>query len=229
MDVLAIAEAAMRHSIAAVDTVSNNVANAGSIGFKRELPVQTGFASVLEAGANRTENKPALDLSAGALQFTGTPLHFAIEGDGWFQLRSPQGVVLTRDGSFAVNAEGLLVSKQGWPVMLDGSGNLQGSPPTLKGRNELWANGERVGEFQLVAAAASQIEPAGSGVFRLVGSAASAEKATVRQGYLESSNVDTLAEMVTLIESMRHAEAAQRAMRAYDDAVQSALTTLGEF
>jgi len=72
---------------------------------------------------------------------------------------------------------------------------------------------------------------AGPGLFRGASEpvAVNTTAVNVRQGYLEGSNVNSLSEMVGVIDAMRHAESSQRLMRAYDEALETAITTLGEF
>lgn len=229
-DVTAVAEAAMRSSMERLDSVSRNVANANTHGFKREMRVQDGFESHLDAAITP---KAAIkyDFSSGTPQFTGQPLHFAIEGKGWFQLESPQGMLLTRNGNFQLNAQGKLVSAQGWPVVLDGDASFSSDAITLRSNQELWDRTGRVARLELVDAASDALEPAGFALFRSAHTTPlePSGAGTVRQGYLEGSNVNSLTEMVTLMEAMRQAEAAQRMLRSYDDAMGTALTTLGEF
>jgi flagellar basal-body rod protein FlgG len=178
-------------------------------------------------------DRTARDWSAGTLRHTGSSLNFAIEGEGWFQLRSPQGMVLTRDGEFQLDRSGRLVSAQGWPVELDSDASLGSSTPDLNKANELWVDGERVAQFVLAKVEPKSLEALGAGLYRAAngagGGAPGDSTATVRQGFLESSNVNTLSEMVDLMEAMRAAEGSQRIARAYDEALETAITTLGEF
>lgn len=230
-DVSAVAEAAMRSSMERLDSVSRNVANANTHGFKREMRVQGGFDSHLDAAAITPRAVIKYDFSGGTPQFTGQPLHFAIEGKGWFQLESPQGVLLTRNGNFQLNAQGKLVSAQGWPVVLDGDASFSSDAITLRSNQELRDHTGRVARLELVDAPSDALEPAGFALFRSARTTTlePSGTSTVRQGYLEGSNVNSLTEMVTLMEAMRQAEAAQRMLRSYDDAMGTALTTLGEF
>jgi flagellar basal-body rod protein FlgF len=226
-DMLAIAEAALRNSLTAVDSVSRNIANASTHGYKRELRTDADFAAYMDSTAI---THAARDWSAGPMQFTGASASFAIEGEGWFQLRSPQGTLLTRDGAFRVDNDGKLVSQQGWPVLLDAEASIPNGPLSLRADNELWAGDVRVGKFQLADVHAASLEALGPGLYRSKSAALDAPAgASVRQGFVEGSNVNSLSEMVTLIDSVRQAEAAQRMMRAYDEATETALTTLGEF
>lgn len=227
-DTLAIAEAAIRHSMATLDRVSNNVANAATPAYKRELRVQQTFDSRLRA-EEVTRTHAARDWSPGALKFTGGPLDFAIEGDGWFQLQSPQGLVLTRNASLQLGSDGRLISRGGWPVVLDADVAVPPGKLALRANDELWVDDVRVGRFMLVSAPPDTLRVAGPGVYKSEAPTPEAASASVRQGYVEASNVNSLNEMVDLIDAVRQAEAAQRMMRAYDEAMQTALTTLGEF
>ena len=227
-DIFSIAEAAMRSNMAALDTVSHNVANAETRGFKRELHVSPAFDPHLNTALIEPD-RTARDWSAGALRRTGSALNFAIEGEGFFQLRSPQGTVLTRNGEFQLDRSGRLVSPQGWPVMLDSDAGIGSSTPTLNSSKELWVDGERVAQFLLAKVDPKSLEAIGAGMYRATQGMEAAESPTLRQGFLESSNVDTLTEMVDLMEAMRKAEASQRVVRAYDEALETAITTLGEF
>lgn len=233
-DVLALAEAGMRSSIAKLDVISHNMANANTQAFKRELFLHPGFEHYLQPTQPGAQLPPPIverrDWSAGPLTRTGAPLNFALEGEGWFQLRSPQGVVLTRNGDFQLDAQGHLVSQQGWPVMMDADASLAGGIPSLSGNNELSIGGTRVAQFLLVKAPAGALQTAGAGTYRVSdGTALEPASGVLRQGFLEGSNVDSLGEMVGLVEAMREAEASQRVIRAYDEALESAISALGEF
>lgn len=232
-DIFAIAEAGMRNARAALDTVSHNVANVETRGFKREMHVPSAFDPYLQPAQVEPDQAPR-DWRAGPLRRSGSPLDFAIEGDAWFQLRSPNGVVLTRNGSFELDRSGRLVSSQGWPVVLDSDAGIGSSTPALNGENELWVDGRRVAQFLLASVESSRLEAIGGGLYKAPGSEMGGEvqseaAASVRQGFLESSNVNSLSEMVNLVDAMRKAEASQRVMRAYDETLESAITTLGEF
>lgn len=229
-DTLAVAEAAIRNSMETLDRVSHNVANAATPAFKRELRMQRAFDAQLRPDGISGKDTVVRDWSSGPLQPTGSPLHFSIEGNGWFQLQSPQGIVLTRNASLQLGSDGRLVSTHGWPIVLDADTAVPPGELRLRANNELWVDDVRVGRFAIVDAPSQTLRAAGPGVFR--SEAAGLTEATnvkMRQGYLEGSNVNSLNEMVDLIEAVRNAEAAQRMLRAYDEAMETTLTTLGEF
>ena len=104
-----------------VDAVANNLANAQTTGFKRDfsriLQTETGF-----------EVSSQVDLSPGELVNTGNELDAAIDGEGFFVLQTPDGPRYTRSGSFSLNADGELMTKDGARVLDSG-----GSPIVASG------------------------------------------------------------------------------------------------
>lgn len=226
-DIVAIAEAGLRNSLQQLETVSRNVANANTQAYKREIHLQRGFESHFAAAEASAPN--AVDFSAGPLQRTGAPLDFAIEGEGFFQLHTPAGPVLTRDGRFRLDRDGQLVAPDGAPVAVEGNAALNGDLELLADGSLRGADGEQV-RIEVISAAPSQLVPAGPGRFR-------AEHETpaepghyrLRQGYIEGANTDHLREMVDLMGAVRGAQSAQQLLRAYDEAIGSAVSTLGQF
>lgn len=122
-----------------LDVVANNLANAGTTGFKRETTISKPFTDFLIERVNDKDPGPArlprevgrlgigtyivntaTRLTTGSLQPTGNPLDVAITGDGFFTVSTPQGIRYTRQGSFRQNAEGRLVTPDGHEVMVDG-------------------------------------------------------------------------------------------------------------
>jgi flagellar basal-body rod protein FlgF len=231
-DIFAITEAALRANVAKLDSISQNVANTSTQGYKREMYVESAFDRQLVNAQHGTEatHGEVHDWASGPLRQTGSPLHFAIEGEGWFQLQSPQGVLLTRDGSFQIDRQGRLVSTQGWPVVLDSDARFTSTDVSLRANGELWVDGARAGQLSLAKADPATLQVAGPNLFRSTSAtAADGSAVSVRQGFLEGSNVNALTEMVGLMQTMRQAEASQRAAHAYDEALEMAISTLGEF
>lgn len=212
----------------ALDTAAANLANAQTPGYRAEREY---FRSVLlgsEASASqlgRTVNDfgllggDRLSLSQGALQRTGNPLDLAIEGQGFFALRTAQGVRYTRDGSFHRSQTGMLVTQAGEPVL-----SSTGQPiPIPPGEVSVGADGvlsvaggavASVGIFifppsaQLVAEGANRYLAAG-------GSATTALDFTVHQGAIESANQDAVQGTLDLLVMQRQAEMMQRALTVF--------------
>ncbi len=234
--ILGIAEAGIRNGLRQLDAVSNNMANVNTQGYKREVYLNRSFSQYLPGSTGIAGGQPTApstsvrDFAPGPLKYTGSTLNLAIEGKGFFQLQSPQGVVLTRDGQFQINQQGQLVSSQGWPVLLKGTANFDDPNFKVQSDGTVVVGGEQLTQLDLTNPDAQTLEVVGSGLFRTTAAGvASSEGVSVRQGYLEGSNVDSLSEMVKLMGVTRHVEAQQQMIRAYDEMLDSAITNLGQF
>jgi len=105
--------------------VANNIANASTSGFRREGMVFSEHVKRLQEGPSLSMangNARHIDLTQADLSQTGGTFDFAIQGDGFFQIETPNGLRLTRAGSFTPNADGELVTPDGFRVMDEGGG-----------------------------------------------------------------------------------------------------------
>lgn len=115
-----------------LDLVANNIANAGTTGYKRDGAY---FESVLQASLSDQEGEPipgapglefvrsngiASDFESGSIERTGAPLDVAILGSGFLEVQTEQGLRYTRAGSLMVNAAGTLTTRDGKAVMGEG-------------------------------------------------------------------------------------------------------------
>ncbi len=115
-----------------LELITNNLANVNTSGFKKDVAVFEGFTPLLTDAAG-TEVQPhsrllgsdstfgllkkvSTDFSAGAIQMTEEPLDLAIEGEGFFQVQTTEGVRYTRNGHFTLDADRQLVTPSGYPV-----------------------------------------------------------------------------------------------------------------
>ena len=117
-----------------VDVIANNLANAQTTGFKRD------FGRILESETGFRCRNP-VDLSPGDFVTTGNDLDVAIDGQGFFAIETPAGVRYTRTGSFALNADGELVTKDGMQVL-----STSGAPISVgdgDGRDSGWRRWSR--------------------------------------------------------------------------------------
>src|SRR6187431_2064200 len=106
-----------------IEIVTNNLANAQTTGFKRDFGRVLESEQLLDVGTT-------LDATAGVVAFTGNPLDAAVDGEGFFAIQTPAGVRFTRNGSFSLNEDGDLVTKQGMKVL-----SSSGSPINVTGNN----------------------------------------------------------------------------------------------
>jgi len=220
-----------------LEVVSQNIANANTIGYKKD---QISFQEhLLENGAppdGRTmTNYSAIktDLSNGTITRTGNPLDIAIEGNGLIAL---EGGRYTRRGDLMKNSEGVLVTATGVKVMGAG-GPIRIPADALSmdispaGKVSVMQQGTteptdidtiKIVEFGPDAV----ISRAGDGQLTVVGGTPKTGTG-VKQGYLEASNVDAVKEMVHMIELMREFESYQKMIQTFDDAAGNVNNNLG--
>ncbi len=247
-----------------LDVISNNLANVNTSGFKRdgiiigdferiyqekrdELPLQNDTKEAAKF-FNRTVNRtPRIvdkftDFSSMTLRHTGNPLDFALKSpDLFFAVQTPQGVRLTQQSSFDINAQGDIVTKEGYKLLPEnftattnrsihvpqGSALTLGEDGTLaldgnkldkifiarvKNKNLLHKEGDTLYKMDNIEDNSIQVNNSGS---------------YVKQGFLQMSNVNAIDEMVSLIETNRLVEMYQRVMTTQmDDLNRDAITKL---
>jgi flagellar basal-body rod protein FlgG len=158
------------------------------------------------------------DYSQGSLQQTSNPLDFAISGRGFFRVSGPNGDLYTRNGSFHVNANGQLVTQDGYTVQ-----GANGNPITLRpdqtveadDRGNLTQGGQVAGQIQFVSFKDfSELSKQGQTYFRYGGSDKdiSVAPGEMQQGKLEASNVPNTEAAVRLVSVMRQFEMLQKAV-----------------
>ena len=213
----------------ALDTAAANLANAQTPGYRAEREY---FRSVLlgpdafDSQLGQTVNNygllggDRLSMAQGALQATGNPLDLAIEGEGFFQIQTPNGLRYTRDGNFHRAQNGQLVTSAGEPV-LSAAGQTIAVPP---GEVTVGADGVLSVEGGSVASVGVLTFPAGTeltpeGANRYVAPAgvvpAPAKASAIHQGALEAANEDVVQGSLDLIVMQRQAEMMQKALTVF--------------
>jgi flagellar basal-body rod protein FlgF len=206
------------------DQLSNDLANATTAGYKPDASPQHSFGQMLLANTQggvavgSTVQGVALgatytDLTPAAIQETGEPLDFAIEGEGFFAVRTAQGVRYTRNGQFTESASGILTDANGNPVLSQSGAEIKVPAGRALGPGA-------VGVFELTGA-----EKQGQNLF--TGSAGGQAKGLARQGALEASGVDAATVMVEMISSLRSFQSGQQAIQAIGQTLQEASTQVG--
>jgi flagellar basal-body rod protein FlgF len=160
----------------------------------------------------------------------------AIDGPGFFEVQIPGGATgYTRDGEFKINAQGELVTKQGYLVLGDG-GPIQVDPNhsttfSVAPDGTVSQGAEIRGKLNLVSFNdPNLLTPAGGGMFLAKNPTlqqVADDKSTVRQGFLEASNTSPVLEMANMISVMRAYEANQRVIQMQDDRMGRAISELG--
>jgi flagellar basal-body rod protein FlgF len=240
-DVLSIASLAMSNDMVRLDALSHNLANISTTAYRREVVYERPFADLLAStGANAPLAIPlpdpqiAIDPQQGTVRSTGVPLDVALQSaNSWFELIGPNGPVYTRRGDFKLDDRGRLVSQDGWVVIgTTGGITLQGNAAVrIDQQGRVFEGSRPAGQLRVVRfARPSELQDLGNGLFSApTQAAATVDSPQVRQGYLENSNVNSVNEMVQMIETMRRFETNQRLIQNYDDSLGRAIRTLGNF
>lgn len=216
-----------------MQVVANNIANSATTGFRQEGLIFSEFV-------RSTGNGPSLSMASaevrntsmlqGALTKTGGSLDLAIEGDGFFLIETPSGQRLTRAGSFALSAEGDLVTNDGFRV-LDAGGAPVFIPPDaralgISADGTVSDNGRPLAQIGLVQPADPLDMIREDGVmFRTEGDIEPTENGRLLQGFLEGANVDPVSQIARMIEVQRAYEMGQSFLDAENKRILSALDT----
>lgn len=232
---LHLATGGMRLDAERLRAIANNVANATTPGFRRELVQADAFAAAMAAAADLPAPpvSVAVDPGAGPLRQTGRPLDVALKGVNLLEVQGGAGTAYTRNGALRLDAEGRLVTASGQPVAADG-GDIRASgnaPLEILPSGEV-RQGERVlGRLKVVSfGAGAQMRALGDGLYEVHGTPrpADADASVLLSGHLEGSNVTAAAEMLSLTETMRHYEALQRIVQGHDEMLEKAIRRLGD-
>ncbi|MFA6230055.1 MAG: flagellar basal-body rod protein FlgF [Rhodanobacter sp.] len=226
----------------AQEAVSNNLANASTVGFKSEL---SAFRSlpVLGDGLSTRVNAVAVGLgqdpSQGSLRTTGRPLDVALNGSGWLTVQAPDGSEgYTRAGNLQVTSDGQLTDSHGYPVMgasgpitIGDSQNISigedgtiSAVPAGNGPNTVSA----LGQLKLVNPDPSTLTQGADGLLHMAnGGQADVDPAVrVTSGALESSNVNASAELVKMIALSRQYDMQIKSIKSAEDNAASATKLL---
>jgi flagellar basal-body rod protein FlgF len=258
-----------------VETIAHNVANANTPGFKKDHLAFKEYLTEIEKGNSEidlpnkewkpedfyksygAENSKVMvagsftNFQQGQLVPTGSPLDLGIQGKGFFEFLTPNGVRYGRKGTFTLNGEGVLVNEKGYPVL--GSLEIPETPAnqpalpqpsermiTIKGNSivvmengEILLDGRKRGALSIVEFKdPHSLRKEGNSLFinRDVKNILAQQTNTkVRQGFLEQSNVNAIEEMSKLLKAHRHFESIQKVIKAYDTLSGKAVNEISRF
>lgn len=241
----------MMQQQARLEVVSNNLANATTVGFKKEGSTSQAFDSMLaikvkdasEHFLDRTIGNVSLgvkvgetytDYGQGSFKSTGNLLDVAIAGDGFFAISytSKNGVESTmyqRAGNFTLTNDGFLVTKDGDYVLgQDGPINIPTQATiAINELGEIYADNEYVDRFNIVDFEDyNYLSKFGENMYEALNGATFKEPQStkVQQGYLEMSNVNVVSEMVEMISISRAYESNQKLITSIDETLGKAVT-----
>jgi len=224
-------------NLRAQQTISHNLANVSTTGFQADLDAYKSLALKGDGFDTRVYNqhyRSGVDFQHGAMMNTGRELDAAIQGEGLFAVQAPDGSeAYTRAGDFRVDQNGFLTTGRG--LMVLGEGGPVSIPPYQKldigsdGSISIVALGQTadsvtiVDRIKMVKPELEQLKKGGDGLLRLPDGGISEADATVRlvSGTLESSNVNAVSELVSLLDNSRQFELQVKMMKAAEEADES--------
>ena len=234
------ASAGMASQMAALDLLSNNIANVNSIGYKTDFemlvrqtssPLSYGMNGVVR-GTGTLSVRQSLDLGQGSLIQTGRTFDLALQGSGMFAVRSPGGAInYTRDGRFHLDAQRQLVDDSGNAVL-----SAAGQPMTLPDNQGQTFTVETTGTIRLSDATYGQVgvfdaaggwQKGGNGLYAPVGAAQVVSSTPVRQGMVENANLDLVRTMGMIMSVQRSYEAATQLQHTEDQILQQSVNDVG--
>ncbi len=254
----------MMEEMRRMDVMTNNLANADTTGYKKEGTVNQSFDAQLALKIKDTSEIMAArrlgdvslgvkvgetyrDYGQGSFSVTDNPYDVALDGEGFFaiEFRSKNGqtsIKYTRDGSFTVDRNGYLMTKDGDYVLnangarttTGGAANYIRIDPNQEARIEtdgtIYQNNQPVGQIGLVDFADyNYLEKYGENLYDVVpGAQLAASNAKIEQGCLEMSNVNIVSEMVDMITITRAYEANQKIVTAIDETLDKSVNTVGQ-
>ncbi|MBT3358850.1 MAG: flagellar basal-body rod protein FlgF [Rhodospirillales bacterium] len=210
--------------------IANNLANMNTTGFKggkmmfiEHLVRSRGGDSIIgDKIAYVRDIATVRDLSEGGIKATGNPLDLAIQGDGYFVIDTPTGEQYTRNGSFRLDQEGQLVTKNGDPVLSDGGDPFFFTPTeskiTVSRDGTVSTSNGQLGRMRTVRFENQYaLKETAGGLFTSEAPPQDIEIPNIVQNALESSNVEPIIEMTRLIETHRTYKSVQKLMDAENE------------
>ncbi len=247
-----------------MDTIANNIANVNTTGFKRDQQTFGEYLTAVEK-EQQVMNVPRVPASIesfydmnggdksfvdsagtytnfeqGSLKTTGGKLDVALDGPGFFEISTPQGIRLTRAGNFTIDGNGQLVNKDGNPVLLENadgvdlsgadSQSLEQRTVKFSGKDQVYISdagevfdGEtKMGKLSVLNVLNSEsLQKVGNNNYdfkpNMAPQVVAVKNPSMKQGFIEASNVNIIHEMTDMIMAQRVFEGTQKAMKTYDD------------
>lgn len=239
-----------------MDTMTNNLANASTVGFKKEGATSQSFEELLtyklkdsSVGLGNVQrigsNTPGVkigenytDYTQGSFRETGNTFDLALSGDGFFAIEytnraGETSTKYTREGSFTLDKNGYLVNSDGNYVLDSSNRRIQIDPlqeASIDSNGGIYQNGVLKATIQVADFEDyNYLEKYGDTFYQPVeGASLKNSTASVVSGYLEMSNVNIVSEMVNMIAITRAYETNQKIIQTYDSSLEIATTQLGK-
>jgi flagellar basal-body rod protein FlgF len=232
-------------SYRAMDVIANNIANVSTPGFKRESAKFEEFVTMMRPAEGQEGLQSVSfvkdagvmrDTNQGNIEQTGATYDVALGGAGYFAVQTPAGMRYTRDGHFSLDANGNLVTSQGYQVQGDGGaititpndGDISIAPDGTVS-SVVNGVGNQLAKLKLVDFPNSALLiKQGSNLYSTTQTPTAPANVSVRQGALEASNVQPVIEISHMIEVMRAYEATANLSKSQEDMMRQAIEKLGQ-
>lgn len=242
---LELAGHSMITRMAQMETITNNLANINTKGFKKDKLFVHGLIEKIKALQKKDElSRPHVpytaavsDFTQGELVDTNRPFDVAITGEGFFVVEIPDGEAYTRDGRFALSADGILttldgkiVLGEGGPIEIDIEQN-SASQILINEEGEILIDGKLSDKLQIITLDnPRKLIKMGSNLFQLADNSESprpADNVSVKQGFLEESNVNPVSEMVAMIHILHAYRTSEKVIKTHDSILGKAVNNIG--
>jgi len=221
------------------ELTAHNISNVSTPGYKRDAlftkeltRAESRLAPKKSDWEEPMVNEDYTDYTPGIFDKTDNPLDLAIDGDGFFTLELPDGTrAFTRAGTFTVNQDGFLAFPGG-PLLLGEGGPIEvgSGKVTISQSGKVDVDGFEFDRIvPMTVSDLTRLEKIGNSLFAVPEGSEliPVTKSTIRQGYLEASNVDIVREMIDMIISFRNYEANARALQAQDQSLEHLFNRVG--
>lgn len=201
-----------------LDVIAGNLANLSVNGYKRRTTATQNFESLLRGRVERhIATRTTVDWSQGAIEPTGNDYDLALAGKGFLGVETPTGEAYTRGGSMRLDPDGVLLTREGYPLAWEGGrGRIDplGAAVRIDPEGYVWQEDAQVGQLKLAHFQdLARLQRDSDGYLHAPPSLKSAaHELEVRQGYLERSNASAVDEMIALVATQRSYESAARLM-----------------
>lgn len=233
LDAITATQVAMLQDQLKLQSISQNVSNMQTPGYKRQLLESIGFDQQFNAQLNTVSQqmKFATQNLQGTFVQSQHPTELALSGEGYFQVQTEEGIFYTRRGDFHVNEHGELATATG-AILLGKNGSLRvdDNAFTVDANGGVIIDKNKIDQINMVTFDnPNTLNYLGEGLFESQETPQPVDGSTrLLQGHLEQSNVKSIDEMMNMVKTSRHFESAQRVMRTADKLLSTAINQLGE-
>lgn len=232
IDAIQVAQFSMIQDELRLQSISQNISNMQTPGYKRQILENNHFDSQLGVDFSTVNQsmQEARVLQQGTVIQSQNPQDIALSGNGFFMVQTEEGIFYTRRGELQINNQGELVTATGG-LVLGKAGPIQvdESEFTIDTLGQVYIDNQKIDQLNLVEFQSGQtLHYRGQGLYETTEAPKPIEETRVLQGFIERSNVQSIDEMLAMLKTSRHFEALQRVIHTADNLLSQAIKQLGE-